>query len=107
MEGRPSLSTIVVSQLEHDSEDEAELLRRTQEILERKYPSDDCRTVELTCGPARTRVGTSRFLIDAEWSASGSELLGFELSSQASEEWGLHAELFGEILNTVDWGTDQ
>ncbi|QIK08358.1 hypothetical protein G7Z12_22335 [Streptomyces sp. ID38640] len=126
VEGRPSLSTIVVSQMEHDSEDEAELLRKTRELLERKYPDDDCQTVELTCGPALTRIGTSRLVINAEWSASGNELpvvltqmqayiplpstaemLVFELSSQASEDWGLHAEVFGEILNTVDWGTEQ
>ncbi|MGI5258271.1 hypothetical protein [Streptomyces angustmyceticus] len=126
VEGRPSLSTIVVSQMEHDSEDEAELLRTTRELLERKYPDDDCRAVELTCGPALTRTGTSRFVINAEWSASGheqpvvltqmqayiplpgtAEMLVFELSSQASEDWGLHAEVFGEILNTLDWGTNQ
>lgn len=126
VEGRPSMSTIVVSQLEHDGEDEAELLRTTRELLERKYPDDDCRAVELTCGPALTRSGTSRFVINAEWSATGNEqpvvltqlqayiplpgtaeMLVFELSSQASEDWNLHAEVFGEILNTVDWGTDQ
>ncbi|GCD42137.1 hypothetical protein [Streptomyces paromomycinus] len=126
VEGRPSLSTIVVSQLEHDSTDEAELLRQTRELLERKYPDDDCQAVELTCGPALTRIGTSRFVVDAEWSASGEELpavltqmqayiplpgtaemLVMELSSQAGETWGLHAEVFSAILNTVDWGTDQ
>ncbi|MFF3274664.1 hypothetical protein ACFYWU_27625 [Streptomyces chrestomyceticus] len=126
VEGLPSLSTIVVSQLEHDSEDEAELLRKTRELLERKYPDDNCQAVELACGPALTRIGTSRFVVDAEWSASGDELpvvltqmqayiplpgtaemLVMELSSQESEAWRLHAEVFGEILNTVDWGTDQ
>jgi hypothetical protein len=78
------------------------------------------------CGPALTRIGTSRLVINAEWSPSGyelpvvltqkqayiplpgtAEMLVFELSSQESEDWGLHAEVFGEILNTVDWGTDQ
>ncbi|MFF4604541.1 hypothetical protein ACFY12_17660 [Streptomyces sp. NPDC001339] len=126
VDGRPSLSTIVISQITHDSEDEAGALRTTRELLERKYPDDDCQTVELTCGPALTREGTSSFVIDAEWSASGhelpvtqsqmqayiplpdtSEMLVFELSSQVGEDWGLHAELFTEILNTVDWGTDQ
>ncbi|UJB44291.1 hypothetical protein [Streptomyces sp. A1-5] len=126
VEGRPSLSTIVVSQVVHDGADESEALRKTREILERKYPDDDWESVELSCGPALIRVGMSSYVISAEWSASGRELpvtqsqmqayiplpgttemLIFELSSQAGEDWDLHAELFREVLNTVDWGTDQ
>ncbi|MGW7572585.1 hypothetical protein [Streptomyces sp. NPDC054765] len=126
VEGRPSLSTIVVSQVRHDSEDDPELLRTTREALERKFPDDDCQAVELTCGPALIREGGAAFVIDADWSASGhesavqqshiqsyiplpgtSEMLIFELSSPAGADWGLHAELFHEVLNTIDWGTDQ
>ncbi|MYT29014.1 MULTISPECIES: hypothetical protein [unclassified Streptomyces] len=126
VEGRPSLSTMVVSQVVHDGADESEALRKTRETLERKYPDDDWEPVELNCGPALIRVGTSSYIISAEWSASGRELpvtqsqmqayiplpgtaemLIFELSSQEGEDWDLHAELFREILNTVDWGTDQ
>ncbi|MFJ9618872.1 hypothetical protein [Streptomyces noursei] len=126
VEGRPSLSTIVVSQVVHDGADESEALRKTRETLERKYPEDDWESVELSCGPALVRIGMSSYVISAEWSASGRELpvtqsqmqayiplpgtaemLIFELSSQAGEDWDLHAELFREILNTVDWGTDQ
>lgn len=126
VEERPSLSTIVVSQVRHESEDDAALLRTTQGVLELKFPDDEYRTVELACGQALIRAGTSEFVIDADWSVSGreltvqqsqiqsyiplpstSEMLIFELSSPASLDWELHAELFHEILNTIDWGTDQ
>ncbi|MFI7094955.1 hypothetical protein [Streptomyces lydicus] len=126
VEERPSFSTIVVSQVRHDSKDDAELLRTTQGALERKFPDDEYRTVELTCGGALMRAGASEFVIDADWSASGRELLVqqlqmqayvplpgtdemliFELSSPAGADWGLHTELFHEVLNTIDWGTDQ
>ncbi|GAA3163264.1 MULTISPECIES: hypothetical protein [Streptomyces] len=125
-EGDPGLSTIVVSQVEHDGENEAAVLQATRETLERKYPDDEWDSVELNCGPALLRSGISSFVISAEWSASGreipvtqsqmqayiplpdtSEMLIFEITSQAGEHWGLHAELFREILNTVDWGTGQ
>ncbi|MFK0293894.1 hypothetical protein ACIQU6_25970 [Streptomyces sp. NPDC090442] len=122
---RPGLSTLVVSQVAHDAENETAALRKTRETLERKYPDDDFQSVELTCGTALLRVGTSSYVISAEWSVSGRELpvsqsqmqgyiplpgtaemLIFELTSQAGEDWDLHVELFREILNTVDWGTD-
>ncbi len=125
-EGNPGLSAIVVSQVEHDAENEAAVLQTTRETLERKYPDDEWDSVELNCGTALLRSGISSFVISAEWSASGreipvtqsqmqayiplpdtSEMLIFEITSQAGEHWGLHVELFREILNTVDWGTDQ
>ncbi|GGN60746.1 hypothetical protein GCM10012285_59070 [Streptomyces kronopolitis] len=126
VEQRPSLSTIVVSQVRHESEDDAALLRTTQGVLELKFPDDEYRTLELACGPALVRAGVSEFVIDADWSISGreltvqqsqiqsyiplpgtSEMLIFELSSPAGMDWELHTELFHEILNTIDWGTDQ
>ncbi|MER0480401.1 hypothetical protein ABR737_19015 [Streptomyces sp. Edi2] len=126
VEGRPTASTIVVSQIEHDSEDEASALRTTRELLEHKHPDDDFQTVELPCGPALTRVGGSGFVMAAETSPTGreelisqseiqvfvplpdtAEMLIFELASPSPEGWELHSELFAEILKTIDWGTDQ
>ncbi|MEU7159384.1 hypothetical protein [Streptomyces chrestomyceticus] len=126
VEGRPSGSTIVVSQLPHDSEDDGQLLRTTEELLRLAHPDDDYRLVELPCGPALTRIGRMEFLLDAHWSPTGaqeslqqsliqvyiplpgtSELLVFELGAPESEDWDLHSELFAEILKTIDWGTDQ
>ncbi|MEV5597352.1 hypothetical protein [Streptomyces sp. NPDC052496] len=123
---RPSASTIMVSQVEHDSTDDEELLRVTRELLERKHPDDEYRTVELPCGPALTRIGSMAFLINGEWSPTGQELpvqqsqiqvyiplpgtrdmLVFSLDCPSPEAWELHSELFAEILKTVDWGTDQ
>ncbi|MEU5238636.1 hypothetical protein ACH4UR_27055 [Streptomyces lydicus] len=126
VEGRPTASTILVSQVEHDGEDEAAVLRTTREALERKHPDDDFRTVELPCGPALSRVGSSGFVMAAEASPTGreelipqseiqvfvplpdtSEMLIFELASPSPDGWDLHSELFAEILKTIDWGTDQ
>ncbi|MGY5080173.1 hypothetical protein ACWIGX_24310 [Streptomyces nigrescens] len=126
VEGRPSGSTIVVSQIEHESDDDEELLRTTQETLERTHPDDDYQRVDLPCGPALSRIGASGFIISAQWSPTGQEvavqqsqiqvyiplpgareMLIFALDSPSSEDWDLHSELFAEILKTIDWGTDQ
>ncbi|MFH8572324.1 hypothetical protein [Streptomyces sp. NPDC017993] len=126
VEGRPTASTVMVSQVEHDSEDEASLLRTTRELLERKHPEDEYQEVELPCGPALTRIGGSGFVLAAESSPTGAEelipqseiqvfvplpdtaeMLIFELASPSPEGWDLHSELFAEILKTIDWGTDQ
>lgn len=124
-EGRASGSTILVSQVPHE-EDEGEVLRTTREALELRHPDDDYQVVELPCGPALTRIGTSDFVISAEWSPTQQEvlvrqsqiqvyiplpgtgeLLIFALDSPTPEAWDLHSELFAEILKTIDWGTDQ
>ncbi|MFH8346243.1 hypothetical protein [Streptomyces sp. NPDC018045] len=126
VEGRPTASTIMVSQVEHDSTDEESLLRVTREALERKHPDDEYQIVELPCGPALTRVGSAVFLLDAGWSPTGQplpvqqsqiqvyiplpgtrEMLIFTLDCPSPEAWELHSELFAEILKTIDWGTDQ
>ncbi|MET9290530.1 hypothetical protein [Streptomyces sp. NPDC003077] len=123
---RPTASTILVSQVEHDAEDDEHLLVTVRELLERKHPGDDYRRVELPCGPALTRVGASGFVLAAESSPTGrdepveqflvqvfvplpgtGEMLVFELASPSPEGWDLHCELFAEVLKTVDWGTDQ
>ncbi|MFD7104463.1 hypothetical protein [Streptomyces celluloflavus] len=124
--GRPSGSTIVVSQIEHESDTDEELLRTTREALERTHPDDAYQCVELPCGPALTRIATSGFVISAQWSPTGreaaiqrsqiqvyiplpgaGEMLIFALDSPPGEDWELHSELFAEILKTIDWGTDQ
>ncbi|MGY5129472.1 hypothetical protein [Streptomyces nigrescens] len=126
VEGRPSGSTVIVSQIEHESDDDEELLRTTQQALERTHPDDDYQRVELPCGPALSRIGASGFIISAQWSPTGQEvavqqsqiqvyiplpgareMLIFALDSPSSEDWDLHSELFAEILKTIDWGTDQ
>ncbi|REK88519.1 hypothetical protein DY245_20760 [Streptomyces inhibens] len=126
VEGRPSGSTIIVSQIEHESDDDEELLRTTQQTLERTHPDDAYQRVELPCGPALSRIGASGFIISAQWSPTGQEvavqqsqiqvyiplpgtgeMLIFALDSPSSEDWELHSELFAEILKTIDWGTDQ
>ncbi|MCZ1009521.1 hypothetical protein [Streptomyces lydicus] len=126
VEGRPSGSTIIVSQIEHESDDDEELLRTMQETLERTHPDDEYQRVELPCGPALSRIGASGFIISAQWSPTGQEvavqqsqiqvyiplpgtreMLIFALDSPSSEDWDLHSELFAEILKTIDWGTDQ
>lgn len=125
-EGGRSASTIVVSQVRHESNDEEELLNSAREALERKHPDDDYQRVELPCGPALTRVGAAGFTIAAEFSPTGKdlpfllsqirvyiplpgtdEMLIFGLDSPSQEAWDLHSELFAEVLKTVDWGTDQ
>ncbi|MEU5209470.1 hypothetical protein [Streptomyces sp. NPDC020742] len=126
VEGRPTVSTIMASQVEHDGEDEASALRTVQEVLERKHPEDDLQSVELPCGPALARVGGSSFALASEVSPTGqeelvaqseiqvfvplpntAEMLIFELASPSPEGWELHSELFAEILKTIDWCTDQ
>ncbi|MDT0459939.1 hypothetical protein RM550_30160 [Streptomyces sp. DSM 41527] len=126
VEGRPSGSTIMVSQIGHESDDDEELLRTTQQALERTHPDDDYQRVELPCGPALSRIGATGFIISAQWSPTGQEvavqqsqiqvyiplpgareMLIFALDSPSSEDWDLHSELFAEILKTIDWGTDQ
>ncbi|MCB5907606.1 hypothetical protein [Streptomyces pinistramenti] len=125
-DGQPSASTIVVSQVPHESEDDERLLRQLHELLERKHPQDDYRRVELPCGPAFTRIGSSDFVLAAGVSPTGQdlpvrqsqiqvyiplpgsrEMLIFALDSPSADAWGLHSELFAEILKTIDWGTDQ
>lgn len=121
-EGQPTSSTVLVSQVPHDRDDE-DIVPTLVDTLRRSYPRDEVDATELPCGPAVFRIGAAPFAMEDP--ATGDvtpvsrnliqtyvpmpnteELLVFELSVYSADGWDLHTEVFAEILKTLEWATD-
>lgn len=126
MNGRPSMATVLVSRVAHDSPDEQAACEAVETALRRAYSHDDVQTVQLPRVSAVTRIASAPIHAPTTLSSdtgpevvprniiqayvpipNGTDLLVFEMSTTSLEDWDLYSELFAEILRTIDWTTDE
>ncbi|MEU5979429.1 hypothetical protein [Streptomyces sp. NPDC047315] len=124
-DGRPSMATLVAQRVERDAGD----LRASAETiagqLSHHAPQDDIRVVEMSYGPVALRTGQTPMTIPPEVSPDSMphevprrfvqahiplpddlSVQMLELSTVSVEDWDAYARMFGEIIKTVEWATD-
>ncbi|MFH8615666.1 hypothetical protein ACH4E8_11430 [Streptomyces sp. NPDC017979] len=124
-DGRPSMATLVAQRVERD----AGGLRATADAiagqLSRHAPQDDVRVVEMAYGPVALRTGLTSTAIPPEISPDSLphevprrfvqahiplpddlSVQMLELSTVSVDDWDAYSRMFGEILKTVEWATD-
>lgn len=126
-EGEPTMATLLVNRVPSLAEDVEDAAAETEALLRRRFRDDEIRTHVLPAQrtPAVTRTGGIEVSVPGELSPDGQpqvlpqgvvqtyvplpgqgETMVFELSTPSESAWGLYQEMFGAIVETLDWATD-
>ncbi|MFJ8827285.1 hypothetical protein ACIREE_36660 [Streptomyces sp. NPDC102467] len=124
-DGRPSMATVTAQRVEREPGDVRGVAEALAGRLARHAPEDDVEVAELACGPVVLRSGVAPLIVPAEVSPDSVvhtvprrfaqahiplpddlSVQMLELSTLSVDDWDAYAQMFAQILDTVEWATD-
>ncbi|WP_394433707.1 hypothetical protein [Streptomyces sp. SGAir0957] len=124
-DGRTSMATLTAQRVEREPGDVRGVAEALAGRLARHAPEDDVEVAEPACGPVVLRSGVAPLMVPPEVSPDSVvhtvprrfaqahiplpdnlSVQMLELSTLSVEDWDAYAQMFAQILDTVEWATD-